>query len=316
MLVGKQKLTLCEIDAPVGCASAEIITVKAVGIGGSEYLGFNHPGIRPIPSIMGHGFTGIDANQRRVAVYPLSGCGSCQFCSNDQAQLCEQWSLLGVQTDGGFAEKVSVPRDQLFDIPDDISWEQSVFIEPFANSINAWEISGAQSKHSIAVIGAGSLGLGLVALANQSASCHRIHVSEPSLARKAAAQSLGATETSNQLNKVYDVVFDTVGSTATRNQAIQATQKGGACVFLGFETAELNVNVSEIIRYQKRIMGSFVFSKRQFLDAIGLSAVCDAAWVKNISFCEVEQTLIQFCKADFEQVKVALWPSLAKHELD
>jgi len=306
VLEDKRILTLRDVEDPVASNNCQIISIKAVGIGGSEYLGFNNPGIRPLPNIMGHGFTGITESGKKVAVFPLSGCGECQFCSTNQDQLCDKWSLIGVQTDGGFAQKVSVQNRQLFDLPDDLTWEQSVFIEPFANSVNAWEISKATENDSVAIIGAGSLGL--VALARKT-GCKCIHVAELSSSRRNAAETLGAVHAGNNLDKSYNIVFDTVGSAESRDQAISVTKKGGVCVFLGFETPVINLNMSEIIRHQKVLKGSFVYSKSQFNQAIELAKVCDKEWVRNISFDEVEKALYNFLQGDFRSIKIALRPN-------
>ncbi len=309
LLEGKRSLHLRDLDEPKSQSGSKVITVEAVGIGGSEYLGFNNPGIRPLPSAMGHGFSGMTSEGRRVAVYPLSGCGDCEYCLNDQEQLCDEWSLIGVQRHGGFAQKVEVSESQLFSIPDSLSWEQSVFIEPFANAINAWEISGANQSNSIAVIGSGSLGLGVVACA-ESAGCEYIEVAELSMQRRTAAHALGATQTQKILTRSYDVVFDTVGSEVSRTQAINATKKGGKCIFLGFETPETTINVSAVIRQQKILMGSFVYSSKQFAKAIELAAVCQDRWVENITFNQVEGHLLRYCEGDFSIVKIALRPNL------
>ena len=306
-LEDKRVLTLRDIEEPVIADDTQLVTIEAVSIGGSEYLGFNNPGIRPLPNIMGHGFSGTTAEGRRVTIFPLSGCGNCKYCSTNQVQLCDEWSLIGVQKNGGFAEKASIPNDQLIGLPEDISWEQSVFIEPFANSINAWEIAGASKNDSVAIVGSGSLGLGVIALAHKS-GCNRIHVADLSPTRRDAAKILGATHTAEKLDTVYDIIFDTVGSLETRNQTIYRTKKGGKCIFLGFETPELNINMSEIIRHQKELRGAFVYSRSQFNAAIDLSKICDSDWVKNISFEEVENVLAGFLKGDFNHIKVALRP--------
>jgi (R,R)-butanediol dehydrogenase/meso-butanediol dehydrogenase/diacetyl reductase len=308
MLKEKRVLALHDIEEPEAGDNTQLITVEAVSIGGSEYLGFNNPGIRPLPNIMGHGFTGTTAEGTRVAIYPLSGCGNCQYCSTNQEQLCDEWSLIGVQTDGGFAQQVLIPNEQLFELPEDISWEQSVFIEPFANSINAWEISEASENDSVAIVGAGGLGLGLVSLAHK-AGCKNIHVAELSPSRINATKILGATHTAKGLNTTYDIVFDTVGSMETRNQTISSAKKGGKCIFLGFETPELTINMSEIVRHQKDLKGSFVYSRSQFRKAIELAKSCDKDWVKNISFEEVEKILVGFIDGEFNHIKVALRPN-------
>ena len=307
MLEDKRKLTLLDVEDPVASANSQLISIKSTSIGGSEYLGFNNPGLRPLPSIMGHGFSGVTSVGKRVTVYPLSGCGQCQFCLADKVQLCDQWSLIGVQTEGGFAEKIAVPRDQLFDLPEDLTWEQSVFIEPFANAINAWEISNATRNDSIAIIGAGSIGLGIVAHAQLSESKY-VHVAELSSSRRNAAMMLGASHVADKLTESYDIVFDTIGSLESRDQAISLSKKGGVCVFVGFETPNMNLNMSEIIRHQKVLKGSFVYSKQQFSQAIELAKSCDNSWVKNVSFGEVEMTLSRFIEGDFSEIKIALRP--------
>ena len=253
-LILKQERTLItsEIENPKLIKGHSIVSVEIAGIGGSEYLGFNNPGIRRLPNIMGHGMTGIaDDSGKRVAIYPLSGCGNCSFCKNNQQQLCDNWSLIGVQTNGGFAERVSAPTDSLFVLPETLSWEQSAFIEPFANSVNAWELSNGSSQDSIAVIGAGGLGLGIVA-SSFHAGCKDISVADLSENRRNAASELGATIAAKDLSGIYDLVFDTVGSAETKNTAIQITKKGGKCIYLGFATPMQEINVSELIRYQKQ----------------------------------------------------------------
>jgi (R,R)-butanediol dehydrogenase/meso-butanediol dehydrogenase/diacetyl reductase len=167
VLKGKRKLFLEDISTPVVKDGEVLVDVVVAGIGGSEYLGFNHPGIRPLPHIMGHSITGVTINGMRVAIYPLQGCGKCVQCKTKMVQLCDEWTLIGVHSDGGFAQKVAVPRESLIELSPELSWEQSAFIEPFANSINAWEISEAQSHNTIAIVGVGSLGLGLVACAKK-----------------------------------------------------------------------------------------------------------------------------------------------------
>ncbi|MCO4838453.1 MAG: zinc-binding dehydrogenase, partial [Oceanospirillaceae bacterium] len=221
-------------------------------------------------------------------------------------------SLIGVHTDGGFAEKASVPKNQIFELPQELSWEQSIFIEPFANSVNAWERSKATNVTSIAIIGAGGLGLGLVALANQL-GCRNLHVAELSLARRNVAKVLGATHACEKLNETYDIVFDTVGSVESRNDTIDLAKKGGQCIFLGFENPTHTFNMSALIRHQKELKGSFAYSKSQFVKAIALAKSCDSRWVKNIFFAEVEPTLAGFLEGDFTHIKVALRPNRQKN---
>jgi threonine dehydrogenase-like Zn-dependent dehydrogenase len=317
VLDASKKLVVREVNDPIPLYHQTLVMVVATGIGGSEYLGFDNPGIRPLPNVMGHGIVGVIASGERVAVFPLSGCGDCHYCSTQQTQLCDHWSLIGVQTQGGFAEKVAVPTSNLFPLPESVSWEQAAFIEPFANSVNAWELSGATAKSSIAIVGAGGLGLGLVACAHAQ-ECNNITVIEPSNNRRDAAQILGAhnvfenvkslmPDNSNKNDTaIFDVVFDTVGSASAKRAAIDITKKQGVCVFLGFETPTLEVNFSELIRHQKKLLGSFVFSPEQFKQAITLVESCRSEWISDVTMDQVEPMLLEFLSGDFSVVKAVL----------
>ena len=308
LLIENQKFLLKEIELPLIKDNQELINVEVTGIGGSEYLGFKNTGIRPLPNIMGHGITGVTENKKKVAIYPVIGCENCDYCKSGNLQLCDNWNLIGVQLNGGFAQKVIVPKKSIFEIPNELSWEQSSFIEPFANSINAWSLANVNPNQSILVIGAGSLGLGLIACAKES-SHKNITVYENSISRKQAAKDLGAKNTDNLELNSYDLVFDTVGSTESRNSTFRFVKKSGKCIFLGFAEPKYEVNFSELIRHQVQVIGSFAYSKKQFKKAIKLSQLTNSKWIKNINFLEVEKELKNYLKGDFNTIKAVLRPN-------
>ena len=59
LLEGERRLVLSEINSPEPNVGETLISVEIAGVGGSEYQGYNSPGIRPLPNIMGHGFAGL-----------------------------------------------------------------------------------------------------------------------------------------------------------------------------------------------------------------------------------------------------------------
>ncbi|MGP4845542.1 zinc-dependent alcohol dehydrogenase [Marinobacter sp. 1Y8] len=307
VLKGAEALALDEIERP-GCIPGETrLKVEIAGIGGSEYQGFANPGMRPIPSVMGHGFAGTTPDNKRVAVFPLTSCGVCDDCAQNLPQLCEHWQMIGVQRAGGMAEYVAVPDSALVPLPETMSWEQATFIEPFANAVNAWERSGFKPGERVAIIGAGGLGLGLTACAAQ-AGCDQIDIMDHSATRQQAAIALGATRTGLSLEGHYDRVFDTVGSELARNMALQLTQTNGTCVVMGFNQPEQTLHFSQLIRRQQRLVGAFAFSRQQFEMAIPLASLCPAEWVRNLTFEDVVFQLRAFLEGDFTTVKAALRP--------
>jgi len=303
----KETLILEEVDNPIPQKDEVLVNIEITGIGGSEYLGFKNPGIRNLPNIMGHGICGRTKAGLRVAINPLLGCGACEYCHQNLVQLCTAWKLIGVQINGGFAQQIAVPKTALVAIPKNISWEQSCFIEPFANSINAWEIANITPKEKVLVIGAGGIGLGLVACAKRDKH-HDIHVLEKSKQRTKAAEQMDAKTALNKEN-YFDIVFDTVGSQETRKEAFKLMKPNGKSIFLGFATAQQEVNFSELIRMQYQIMGSFVFSKEQFSNALNLVKFIRKEWVKNLKFEQVESQLKEYLNDDFNVIKAALRPN-------
>jgi threonine dehydrogenase-like Zn-dependent dehydrogenase len=308
LLLDNHKLLLKQIDTPTIKENEVLIDVQIAGIGGSEYLGFNNTGFRPLPNIMGHGITGTTKNGKRIAVYPLIGCENCEYCNGEHLQLCDNWKLIGVQLNGGFAQKVTVPEKAVFEIPDELSWEQSSFIEPFANSVNAWELAQIKPNQTVLIIGAGSLGLGLIACAKDSNHNH-ITIIENAIPRKQAAIDLGAEADKNLSFQYFDFVFDTVGSAETRYEAFRRVKKNGKCVFLGFAEPKQEINFSELIRKQIQFIGSFVYSTGQFEKAIQLSKLTNKEWVKSISFTDVEGQLRSYLSGDFNTIKAVLRPN-------
>lgn len=307
VLQGSEILTIQDLPQPQPQAHEVLVRVELAGLGGSEYLGYRQPGIRPLPAIMGHGFSGTLENGGRVVVDPLIGCQQCESCADGQYPLCDAWSLIGVQSPGGFAQYVAVPEANIVPLPEDMTWEQSAFVEPFANSVNAWVRSGAGPESAVAIVGAGGLGLGLVACAANVGS-RTIHVVEPSDERCRAASALGATQVGTRTEGRFDVVFDTVGSAEARELALKATRKGGTCVFLGFAEKLQSIDFAAFIREQKQLVGSFVFSRSQFERALQLARLTRAEWVNNLEFGQVEPRLAAYLSGDFRDVKSVLRP--------
>ena len=310
LLKGPGRLDQENFTLPKPGPNEAVIEVEITGLGGSETAALQNPGFRSLPSIMGHGICGVNKEGQRVAIFPLSGCQSCSYCSDSQPQLCNDWKLIGVQRYGGLAEQVIVPEDAVFELPPSLSWEQASFIEPFANAANAWERAQPKPTDSVLIVGAGSVGLGLTAMAWDQGN-RTVFVTDLSTSRQAAASELGACRAALSFEGEFDVVFDTVGSEATRSSCINQTRKNGTCVFLGFASQFLDIDVSRIIREQKTLIGSFVFSRDQFKKAMQLARHCRSEWVHNVSWDEVADELVAYARGDFAPVKSAFRPSIA-----
>lgn len=157
-----------EIPQP---ANGEVrIKVKLAGICGSDsHIYRGHNPFAKYPRLIGHEFFGIiDAvgegvdNSRigeRVSIDPVISCGYCYPCSVGRPNVCTSLVVLGVHRDGGFSEYTVVPAKNAFVIPENISDEFAVMIEPFTIAANATSQLKPTDKDIALIYGAGPMGL-------------------------------------------------------------------------------------------------------------------------------------------------------------
>jgi L-iditol 2-dehydrogenase/galactitol-1-phosphate 5-dehydrogenase len=157
--------------------SLALVRVAACGICGSDLArGFGGKAYR-YPLVMGHEFSGVVerpcANGRfakgaRVAVFPLLPCRKCGPCQTGDFAQCVGYDYYGSRRDGGFAEYVEVPEDNLFPIPDEVSILHAAMTEPAAVALHGVRRLDCRAGDRAAVLGAGPIG-------NLSAQWLRIH---------------------------------------------------------------------------------------------------------------------------------------------
>jgi len=173
---GKEDIRLHEINIPIIKEDEILIEVRACGVCGSDVRSYYEgvEGRYKIPLILGHEVSGqvfktggkIDnfAIGDRVAVAPIYGCGKCNFCLSSQENLCKDVMVFGCNLDGAFAEYMKIPpqaiqRGTLVKIPDQLSNEEAVLIEPFSCCLHGLLRANIRPGDTVLVIGAGPIGL-------------------------------------------------------------------------------------------------------------------------------------------------------------
>ena len=86
--------------------------------------------------------------------------------------------------------------------------------------------------------------------------------------RLAAARRLGANVAGEALSGEYDVVFDAVGSAATRAGSVAHQRPGGVAVWLGLADEEAGFDANALVRSEKRVLGSFAYDDGEFAQAM------------------------------------------------
>jgi (R,R)-butanediol dehydrogenase/meso-butanediol dehydrogenase/diacetyl reductase len=165
----------------------------------------------------------------------------------------------------------------LHPLPDTVSDRQAAVLEPAAVALHAIRRSGMVAGQTVAVVGAGPIGLLLVQFA-AVAGARRIVVSDVSEARLARARGIGATETVNSAKdcladvaKGVDVAFEAVGMQPALDDAIASVRKGGRVVLVGLFGAPARFDAFDLVNREVDIVPSCGY-RHVYPDLIGLIA--------------------------------------------
>jgi len=132
----------------------------------------------------------------RVVVCPILACGHCRFCTRGRRNRCIERRTLGYDLDGGFAEQMIVPAElvalgHVLRVPPTLPLPVAAIAEPVACTLNSLDLMGVRPGSSLAVLGAGPMGL-LHLLLGRAAGAAPIVVSEPVAERRDVAKRWGA----------------------------------------------------------------------------------------------------------------------------
>jgi alcohol dehydrogenase len=121
-------------------------------------------GYMDFKGVLGHEFVGTvqggEWNGKRVVGEINLSCGTCETCLRGMPTHCPNRSTLGIfRHDGAFADTLTLPIANLHPLPDEISNEQAVFIEPLAAALQILHMTHISPHHRVVVLGAGKLGL-------------------------------------------------------------------------------------------------------------------------------------------------------------
>jgi alcohol dehydrogenase len=305
---------LRDVSDPAVSPGEVLVTVAAAGICGSELHGVVSGDLRQPPLIMGHEFTGFTADGRRVVVNPLLSCGACQLCRLGLAHLCLSRQILGIHRPGAFAQRVSVPEDAVHLLPDDVDLGAGALIEPLANAVHALALARPATDARIAVIGAGTIGLMALLVARERSE--DVVVCDTSVERLELARKLGASRTTaslggeaGEVDESFDLVIDAVGAAATHAASVSALRRGGTAVWVGLLSSEARIDAQQIVRDEKRVTGSYCYTKAEFAEAVALARRLPLGWATGFALTEGPTIFTELMNGRHDVVKAVLDPT-------
>jgi len=257
-----------------------LIRVKTAAICGSDLHIFKgrHPSA-PLPVAIGHELagevlaTGKKASKvkegDRVVVEPVIVCGNCHFCRRGQYHLCMDISFQYRKGQGAFSPYFIASEDWVHRLPPTVSFEDGALVEPLSVAIHAVKKGSLQLGHSVAVFGAGAVGL-LILVLSRLSGAGEIFVVDVQRHRLKRARELGASGTFDNLKEdaVQEILektsrlgvdrsFEAVGLEGTLIQALKVLRKGGVSILAGlFENPEATLPANMFVQKEIALMGT------------------------------------------------------------
>ena len=261
MFYAPTDVRLEERPVPRVGAGEVLVQVAAAPTCGTDVKTYRrgHPLLfRDTPAGFGHEVAGLDAatgsgitecrEGDRVAIANSAPCFQCFYCRRGRYSLCEDLLLLN----GAYAEYILVPerivRHNLYHLPAHTSYIAAALAEPLACALHGIDASALESDSTVAILGAGPLGLLLTAVAKLRGA--HVILSGRGSERLALGKRLGADWVLDVDNlslheqceairaqtdgkRGADVVIEAVGTTETWELAVRAVRPGGLINFFG-----------------------------------------------------------------------------------
>tara|TARA_B100001123_G_scaffold441547_1_gene582982 strand:+ start:128 stop:1132 length:1005 start_codon:yes stop_codon:yes gene_type:complete len=280
---GTQKLIYREEKNPKSVNGESIIKVTASGICGSDMHAYHGKDDRRVPPlILGHEVSGIIEKGttigKKVVLNPLITCGRCDYCKNDREHLCNTRIILGmnkpIERQGGFAEYVSIPNKNIYELPKGLGIEQAPIAEPTAVAFHAIELgekslSKSLKKVKSLVIGGGAIGLLSGLILSKIKNCDDIVIVDPNNKRLGECKKYLGAKAVNPDSKIildnhFDIVFDTVGLESTRNKAIKAIKPGGTIIHIGLTQPAGSFDFRKTTLQEITFIGTYCYTNKDF----------------------------------------------------
>ena len=292
-------LAMQQIPVPEPASGEVLVRVATTGVCGSD-VHIAVEGITPTPYVpitLGHEIAGTVAavgdaatgwvTGERVCVFPVLFDGTCGNCLAGHSEICLNRRIVGIHVDGGLAEYVAVPAQNVVAIPDGVPFEQaSICTDAVITPFHALaDVARLAPGESIAVIGVGGLGLHAVQMAKLAGAypviavdtrrtqLERARQGGADLVVDAAGESVVDAVLAATAGVGVDVAAEFVGAQTTIGQAVECLRMGGRAVIVGLGADPITVLPPTVfVRKQLQLLGSYGGTLATLQRVLGLVA--------------------------------------------
>lgn len=278
-----------ELEAPKLNPGEAIIRIRRIGICGTDMHAYK--GNQPFftyPRVLGHELAAVieavvdnEAGLQvgdQVSVIPYMHCGECIACRNGKTNCCTDMKVLGVHMDGGMRELLAVPVTHLIKT-EGLTLDQTAVLEPLSIGAHAVRRSELHTGETVLVIGAGPIGLGVMAFAkHKGAKVIAMDINDERLAfcREWARVDYTVNALEEAKEKLAEwtngefptVVFDATGNARSMMNAFELVGHGGKLIYVGLVKADLTFNDPEFHKREMTLMGSRNATQEDFSNVI------------------------------------------------
>jgi 2-desacetyl-2-hydroxyethyl bacteriochlorophyllide A dehydrogenase len=277
--VGKP-LTVTSVPVPEISDDEVLVQTKFCGICGTDLHileGFGY--VPKLPHIPGHEPSGVVSKVGKnvkglaagdlVVPYLFNTCGECWYCKQGRDSMCSNLrGMLGVMSNGAFAEYFKVPGKNVFRLPENVPLEVGALTaDAVITSVHAvYDRGNVHAARSAAVVGSGGVGQVIIQLL-KDLGLHVVAVSR-SESKLEAAKHFGADQTikagdpgigakaRETFKDGLDIVFDCVGSKESMTDSLEMVKRCGRIVMVGEEEAQLPATSTQIAQRELEVVGS------------------------------------------------------------
>ena len=285
---GGHDIRLETLPDPVPEPGDVLVQVAATGICGSDLHGYHAtPPKSLVPRTAGHELTGEvvalgsgDVKHKvgvRVAVEPTIPCNECSECLSGNYNICSKLVHIGgTVRGGGFAEYMVAPEDNVYTLPDNVSFEAGALAEVYAVAVHALSMVPVQPGDQVAVIGSGPIGLTIAQMADLAGAESVAILGKPDGPLQIAEQMMGAipinVDTTDPVEEVKawtkgrgaTIVFEAVGGRSnTLMQATEIAAKRGKICMVGGHVAPFTLDARYARSRELTVTWAFCYGRRE-----------------------------------------------------